>query len=67
MKYQHYKGGVYELIGEAMLESDLTPMIVYRSVDGRLWVRPQAVFFESVEIDGGWAPRFAPLLPDSDR
>ncbi len=67
MKYRHYKGGVYELIGEAILESDLTPMIIYRAADGRLWVRPHAVFFELVGVDGERVPRFAPLLPDTDR
>ena len=46
MKYRHYKGGVYDLIGEAILESDLTPMIVYRAADGRLWIRPQTVFLK---------------------
>lgn len=66
MKYRHYKGGIYELIGEAILESDLTPMIVYRADDGRLWIRPHAVFFEMVEVDGKQVPRFAPVVADLD-
>lgn len=61
MKYRHYKGGIYELVGEATLESDLTSMIVYRAADGALWIRPKAVFFELIEIDGVLTPRFAPL------
>ncbi|MES2298787.1 MAG: DUF1653 domain-containing protein [Pseudomonadota bacterium] len=61
MQYRHYKGGLYELVGEATLESDLTPMIVYRSADGSMWVRPRAVFFELVEVEGGAVARFAPV------
>ena len=61
MQYRHYKGWLYELVGEATLESDLTPMMVYRAANGSLWVRPKAVFFELVEVDGQQVPRFAPL------
>lgn len=61
MKYRHFKGGVYELVCEATLESDLTPMMVYRSADGSVWVRPRDVFFELVEVDGELVPRFTPI------
>jgi hypothetical protein len=61
MKYRHYKGGLYELVGEARLEADHAPMMVYRAADGALWVRPKAVFFDEVEIDGARVPRFAPI------
>ena len=61
MQYRHYKGGIYELVGEATLSSDLTPMIVYRAEDGVLWVRPKAVFLELIEVDGTLTPRFAPI------
>lgn len=59
MRYRHYKGGVYELVCEAELEADHTPVMVYRGEDGRIWVRPKAVFFETVELDGAQVPRFA--------
>jgi hypothetical protein len=59
MRYRHYKGGVYELVCEAVLEADHTPVMVYRGEDGRVWVRPKAVFFEAVELDGAQVPRFA--------
>ena len=65
MKYRHYKGGVYDWIGDATLESDLTPMTVYRAHDGSLWVRPTAVFFELVEVDGKSVPRFAAVPVDN--
>jgi hypothetical protein len=60
-RYRHYKGGVYELVGEATFEADLTPVIVYRGEDGRTWVRPSAGFFEQVEVDGVRMPRFAAI------
>jgi hypothetical protein len=59
-RYRHYKGGLYEMVGPATLESDLSAMIVYRSADGALWIRPRDVFFEQIEIDGRLVPRFAP-------
>lgn len=61
MKYRHYKGGMYELVCEATLESDLTPMIVYRAANGSVWIRPRDVFFELVEVAGEMVPRFAPV------
>jgi hypothetical protein len=61
MQYRHYKGGLYELVCEATLEADLTPMIIYRAADGSIWARPKAVFFELVEVDGLMVPRFAPV------
>jgi hypothetical protein len=59
MQYRHYKGGLYELVCEATLEADLTPMIIYRAHDGSIWARPKSVFFELVEVDGQKVPRFA--------
>jgi hypothetical protein len=61
IQYRHYKGGLYELVCEATLEADLTPMIIYRAADGSIWARPKAVFFELVEVVGLLVPRFAPV------
>jgi hypothetical protein len=61
IQYRHYKGGLYELVCEATLEADLTPMIIYRAHDGSIWARPKSVFFELVEVDGQMLPRFAPV------
>jgi hypothetical protein len=60
VRFRHYKGGVYEVVCEATLEADHTPVVVYRGEDGTTWVRPTAAFFESVEVDGVRMPRFAP-------
>jgi len=61
MQYRHYKGGLYELVCEATLEADLSPMIIYRAADGSIWARPKSVFFELVNVDGVMTPRFAPV------
>ncbi len=61
MQYRHYKGGLYELVCEATLEADHSPMIVYRAANGSVWIRPRDVFFETVEVDGKSVPRFAPV------
>jgi hypothetical protein len=62
VRYRHYKGGIYELICEATLESDPSvTMVVYRSEAGTIWTRPASVFFELVEHEGDTVPRFAPI------
>jgi len=63
-RYRHYKGGVYELVCEAVMEADQTPVMVYRGTDGAVWVRPRAAFFETVEVGGATVPRFS-ALPSS--
>ncbi len=60
-RYRHYKGGVYELVCEAVLEADHTPVVVYRGQDGVVWVRPRDAFFETVAVDGKILPRFTLL------
>ncbi len=64
-KFRHYKGGLYELVCVATLESDLSPMIVYKAANGTLWVRPESVFFEMVDVDGVSVQRFTPLPHDA--
>jgi hypothetical protein len=61
MQFRHYKGGLYELVCIATLESDLSEMIVYRAPDGSIWTRPKEVFFQLVQVDGTMVPRFAPV------
>lgn len=61
MRFQHYKGGIYDLVCEATMEADLTPLIVYKAADGSIWCRPKSVFFEMVEVDGKSVQRFTPI------
>lgn len=60
-RYRHYKGLDYEVIGCARHSETLEPLVVYRPLynDSGWWVRPHAMFFETVVIDGVEQPRFA--------
>jgi hypothetical protein len=62
-RYRHHKGGEYEVIGVARHSETLEPLVLYRPLrtDVGLWVRPHAMFFEHIEIDGKMQPRFAPM------
>ncbi|TCP09406.1 uncharacterized protein DUF1653 [Crenobacter luteus] len=59
--YRHYKGELYEVIGLARHSESEEPLVVYRALYGDfgLWVRPAAMFDESVSVDGCAQPRFA--------
>jgi hypothetical protein len=60
MRYRYCEGGLYELVCMATLEADLSGMVVYRGADGSIWTRPQAEFFQMVEVGGERVARFAP-------
>lgn len=62
-KYRHYKGNDYEVIGVATHSETREQLVVYRplSGEGALWVRPLAMFIETVTVDGKTVPRFARL------
>ncbi|MBX9579087.1 MAG: DUF1653 domain-containing protein [Gemmataceae bacterium] len=64
-RYRHFKGGLYEVLGVARHSETDERLVVYRplSGDGGLWVRPAAMFIETVIHDGREVPRFAPVGP----
>ena len=59
-KYRHFKGNEYELIAVAKHSETMEEMVVYRALYGEkgLWVRPAAMWRETVERDGYCGPRF---------
>ena len=59
-RYRHYKGGEYEVFFVARHSETEEDVVVYRTLYGDFshWVRPLAMFLESVEIDGESRPRF---------
>ena len=59
--YRHYKGMLYEVIDTVRHSETLEPLTLYRALYGErgLWVRPAAMFQETVVIDGVAQPRFA--------
>lgn len=60
-RYRHYKGKEYEVVGLARHSETLEVLVVYRPLYNAsgLWVRPYAMFIETVEVDGQTVPRFA--------
>ncbi|MEC7816729.1 MAG: DUF1653 domain-containing protein [Pseudomonadota bacterium] len=62
-RYRHYKGKDYEVLGVARHSETEEPLVVYRCLYGEfsLWVRPLAMFQETVDVAGEQVPRFARL------
>ncbi len=58
--YRHYKGQRYRVLGTARHSETLEPMVVYQALYGEhgLWVRPAAMFCETIELDGEPIARF---------
>jgi hypothetical protein len=64
-RYRHFKGGHYEVLGVAKHSETDEDLVVYRPLygDGGLWVRPKAMFLETVTAGGAVVPRFQYLGP----
>ena len=62
-KYRHFKGGEYEVLCIAKHSETGEDMVVYRALyeDGETWVRPVAMFEETVVRDGKTFPRFTKI------
>lgn len=59
-RYRHYKGNEYTVVGVARHSETLEEIVVYRQEygDHSLWVRPAAMFAETVDVDGQTVRRF---------
>ena len=59
-RYRHYKGKEYEVLAVAYHSETLEPCVVYRALYGAgdVWVRPAAMWNETVEHEGRRVPRF---------
>ena len=62
-RYRHFKGGEYEVLDTARHSETEEVFVVYRSMKdpAQLWIRPFAMFVESVEVEGELVPRFKRL------
>ena len=62
-RYRHYKGNAYTVLGVARHSETLEELVVYRQEygDHGLWVRPAAMFAETVMVEGTAVPRFSPM------
>ncbi|MFC6380346.1 DUF1653 domain-containing protein [Psychrobacter glacincola] len=58
--YRHYKGSLYQVLHTAQHSETEETLIVYRCLYGEydVWVRPLAMFVETVEFDDKEVPRF---------
>jgi hypothetical protein len=58
--YRHYKGADYKVLGTVRHSETEETLVLYQALYGEfgLWVRPLAMFAESVEVDGEQVPRF---------
>ena len=62
-RYRHFKGREYEVLYLARHSETLEEMVVYRALYGDfgIWVRPAAMWNETVERDGKTYQRFTKL------
>ena len=63
--YRHYKGKEYLVLGVARHSESEEELVVYRLLygDHGLWVRPRAMFLETIALDGRITPRFTYVGP----
>jgi hypothetical protein len=63
--YQHYKGMRYKVHAVVLHSETLEELVFYEALYeneiGKLWVRPKAMFLESIDIDGAEVARFSEL------
>jgi len=59
--YRHFKGMPYRVLGTARHSETMEELVVYQALYGEhgLWVRPAAMFAETVQHEGRDQPRFA--------
>ncbi len=64
--YRHFKGNRYQVIELARHSETGEDYVVYRALygDRGTWVRPAAMFSETIERDGRKVQRFSLIQPD---
>ncbi len=64
-RYQHFKGGLYEVLGVARHSETEEELVVYRPLYGvgGLCARPRRMFQEQVLVNDALVPRFRYLGP----
>jgi len=61
--FRHFKGGMYRFVRTAFDSETKERMVIYQALygDGQYWVRPEKMFFETIERDGRRFPRFTEI------
>jgi len=64
-RYRHYKGKEYLVLGIARHSETEEELVVYRQDygDRGIWVRPRAMFVETIYVNGVAMPRFQWVSP----
>lgn len=59
-RYRHFKGNLYEVVDVARHSETMESYVVYRALygDHGLWIRPLAMFAETIVRDGREIQRF---------
>lgn len=59
-RYRHFKGNEYQLLYIAKHSETLEELVVYRALygEGGIWVRPAAMWNQTVIHEGESVPRF---------
>jgi hypothetical protein len=65
-RYRHYKGNDYQVLGVARHSETRELLVVYQALYGERgwWVRPHAMWNESVQVAGEIVPRFKLIETD---
>jgi hypothetical protein len=62
--YEHFKGKQYEVLDVVRHSETMEELVLYKALykgnfpEGSLWVRPLAMFQETVSVEGKKVPRF---------
>lgn len=58
--WRHFKGNLYRVLGVALHSENGEEMVVYQALYGQmgLWVRPAAMWLETVQRENYHGPRF---------
>lgn len=64
--FRHFKGGKYKMIAIAKETETLEQVVVYQALYGKreYWVRPYAMFFDTVVRDGVELQRFTEITEE---
>lgn len=67
-RYRHFKGGEYKVLATARHSETLEEYVVYQALYGErgIWVRPAAMWEETVERDGVCRKRFTKVEEQAD-
>ena len=60
-QYKHYKGGIYTVIGIGLHTETEERLVAYYDEEGKVWFRPEEMFFGEVEVNGVKVRRFTPF------